>query len=95
MLSAFLLWGSKVFAKELMKKYGIPTAAYESFDELQPALDYVDGAPMPIVVKADGLALGKGVIIAQTREEAREALISMMADGKFGKSGSPSQAAAL
>lgn len=80
--------GSKVFAKELMKKYGIPTAAYESFDELQPALDYVDGAPMPIVVKADGLALGKGVIIAQTREEAREALISMMADGKFGKSGS-------
>lgn len=80
--------GSKVFAKELMKKYGIPTAAYESFDELQPALDYVDGAPMPIVVKADGLALGKGVIIAQTREEAREALVSMMADGKFGKSGS-------
>lgn len=80
--------GSKVFAKELMKKYGIPTAAYESFDELQPALDYVDSAPMPIVVKADGLALGKGVIIAQTREEAREALVSMMADGKFGKSGS-------
>ena len=80
--------GSKVFAKELMKKYGIPTAAYESFDELQPALEYVDGAPMPIVVKADGLALGKGVIIAQTREEAREALVSMMADGKFGKSGS-------
>lgn len=80
--------GSKVFAKELMKKYGIPTAAYESFDELQPALDYVASAPMPIVVKADGLALGKGVIIAQTREEAREALVSMMEDGKFGKSGS-------
>lgn len=80
--------GSKVFAKELMKKYGIPTAAYESFDELQPALDYVARAPMPIVVKADGLALGKGVIIAQTREEAREALVSMMEDGKFGMSGS-------
>ncbi|MBP3539004.1 MAG: phosphoribosylamine--glycine ligase [Oscillospiraceae bacterium] len=80
--------GSKVFAKELMKKYGIPTAAYESFDELQPALDYVDGAPMPIVVKADGLALGKGVIIAQTREEARQAVISMMEEGMFGQSGS-------
>ena len=80
--------GSKVFAKDLMKKYGIPTAAYESFDDATAALRYLETAEMPIVVKADGLALGKGVIIAQTREEARQAVISMMEEGMFGQSGS-------
>ena len=80
--------GSKVFAKDLMKKYGIPTAAYESFDNAAAALRYLDTAEMPIVVKADGLALGKGVIIAQTREEARQAVVSMMEEGMFGQSGS-------
>ena len=80
--------GSKVFAKDLMKKYGIPTAAYESFDDAAAALCYLETAEMPIVVKADGLALGKGVIIAQTREEARQAVISMMEEGMFGQSGS-------
>ena len=80
--------GSKVFAKDLMKKYGIPTAAYESFDDAAAALRYLDTAEMPIVVKADGLALGKGVIIAQAREEARQAVISMMEEGMFGQSGS-------
>ena len=80
--------GSKVFAKDLMKKYGIPTAAYESFDDAAAALRYLDTADMPIVVKADGLALGKGVIIAQTREEARQAVVSMMEEGMFGQSGS-------
>ena len=80
--------GSKVFAKDLMKKYGIPTAAYESFDDAAVALRYLDTAEMPIVVKADGLALGKGVIIAQTREEAKQAVISMMEEGMFGQSGS-------
>ena len=80
--------GSKVFAKDLMKKYGIPTAAYESFDDAAAALRYLDTAEMPIVVKADGLALGKGVIIAQTREAARQAVVSMMEEGMFGQSGS-------
>ena len=80
--------GSKVFAKDLMKKYGIPTAAYESFDDAAAALRYLDTADMPIVVKADGLALGKGVIIAQTREEAKQAVVSMMEEGMFGQSGS-------
>ena len=80
--------GSKVFAKDLMKKYGIPTAAYESFDDAAAALRYLDTAEMPIVVKADGLALGKGVIIAQTPEEAKQAVISMMEEGMFGQSGS-------
>ena len=80
--------GSKVFAKDLMKKYGIPTAAYESFDDAAAALRYLDTAEMPIVVKADGLALGKGVIIAPTREEARQAVVSMMEEGMFGQSGS-------
>ena len=80
--------GSKVFAKDLMKKYGIPTAAYESVDDAAAALRYLDTADMPIVVKADGLALGKGVIIAQTREEARQAVVSMMEEGMFGQSGS-------
>ena len=80
--------GSKVFAKNLMKKYGIPTAAYKSFDRAENALRYLETAPMPIVIKADGLALGKGVIIAQTLEEAKQAVISMMEEGMFGKSGS-------
>ena len=71
-----------------MKKYGIPTAKYEIFTELSQALEYLKTAPIPTVVKADGLALGKGVIIAQTREEAVEAVTDMMANAKFGKSGS-------
>ena len=80
--------GSKVFAKNLMKKYGIPTARYEVFSDLEAALEYVETCPIPTVVKADGLALGKGVIIAETREAARDALRSMMADKIFGESGS-------
>ena len=85
---AAIIEGSKAFSKELMKKYGIPTAAYEIFTELHKALEYVKTAPIPTVIKADGLALGKGVIIAQTREEAEEAVTDMMANAKFGKSGS-------
>ena len=84
---AAVIEGSKVFSKNLMKKYGIPTAAYETFDELEKALAYIETAPVPMVVKADGLALGKGVIIANTREEAKEAVRSMMLDGVFGESG--------
>lgn len=79
--------GSKAFAKRLMQKYGIPTAACEIFTELDAALHYLETAPIPTVIKADGLALGKGVIIAQTRQEAREAVTDMMANGKFGASG--------
>ena len=78
---------SKVFAKHLMKKYGIPTAAFEVFDKAEAALRYLETAPMPTVIKADGLALGKGVIIAQSREEARQAVTEMMCQGRFGKSG--------
>ena len=85
--NAAIIEGSKVFSKNLMKKYGIPTAAYEVFDDMDAALRYLDTAPIPTVIKADGLALGKGVIIAQTREEARSAVRSMMADHVFGKSG--------
>ena len=85
--NAAIIEGSKAFSKDLMKKYGIPTAAYEIFTELDKALEYLETAPIPTVVKADGLALGKGVIIAQTREEAKEAVTDMMAGGKFGKSG--------
>ena len=86
--NAAIIEGSKVFAKNLMKKYGIPTARYESFDDADAALNYLEGIPFPAVIKADGLALGKGVIIAQTREEARRAVIGMMREGKFGASGS-------
>ena len=86
--NAAIIEGSKAFSKELMKKYGIPTAAYEIFTELDKALEYLKSAPVPTVVKADGLALGKGVIIAQTREEAVAAVTDMMANAKFGKSGS-------
>ena len=85
--NAAIIEGSKAFSKNLMKKYGIPTASYEIFTELDKALDYLKTAPIPTVVKADGLALGKGVIIAQTREEAVEAVTDMMVNAKFGKSG--------
>ncbi len=85
---AAIIEGSKVFSKELMKKYGIPTAKYETFSDIKSALEYLENAPLPTVIKADGLALGKGVIIAQTKDEAREAVISMMRDKKFGESGS-------
>ena len=78
---------SKVFAKNLMKKYGIPTARYEVFSDIEKALDFVKTAPLPLVVKADGLALGKGVIIAHTREEATDAVNKIMRDKAFGKSG--------
>ena len=86
--NAAIIEGSKAFSKNLMKKYGIPTAAYEIFSDLEAALEYLKTAPIPTVIKADGLALGKGVIIAQTREEAVEAVTDMMANAKFGKSGS-------
>ena len=86
--AAAIIEGSKAFAKDLMKKYGIPTAKYAIFTELSQALAYLETAPIPTVVKADGLALGKGVIIAQTREEAKEAVTDMMVNAKFGKSGS-------
>ena len=85
--NAAVIEGSKVFSKNLMKKYGIPTAGYEVFDDMDAALRYLDTAPMPTVIKADGLALGKGVIIAQTRQEAKNAVKSMMADKVFGHSG--------
>ncbi len=84
---AAVIEGSKVFSKNLMKKYGIPTASYEVFDDAEKALEYVKTAPLPTVVKADGLALGKGVLIAQTREEAIDAVKSIMEDKKFGASG--------
>ena len=86
--NAAIIEGSKAFSKDLMKKYGIPTATYEIFTEIDKALEYVKACPIPTVIKADGLALGKGVIIAQTREEAIEAVTDMMANAKFGKSGS-------
>lgn len=85
---AAIIESSKVFSKDLMKKYGIPTAAYETFDEMEKALAYLDDAPIPTVIKADGLALGKGVIIAETREEAKSAVRKMMEEKAFGESGS-------
>ena len=85
--NAAIIEGSKVFSKNLMKKYGIPTAAYEVFTDMEAALKYLESAPIPTVIKADGLALGKGVIIAMTREEAMEAVRSMMSDKVFGASG--------
>ena len=85
--NAAIIEGSKVFSKNLMKKYGIPTAAYEVFDDMEKALAYLETAPIPTVIKADGLALGKGVIIATTRDEAKDAVRSMMQDKVFGKSG--------
>ena len=86
--AAAIIEGSKVFSKNLMKKYGIPTAAYEVFSDIDSALKYLETAPIPTVIKADGLALGKGVIIAMTREEAVAAVKSMMEDKVFGESGS-------
>ncbi len=85
--AAAAIEGSKVFAKNLMKKYGIPTAAYQVFTDPRAACDYLQTAPLPAVIKADGLALGKGVIIAQTREEALAAVHAMMEDKVFGASG--------
>lgn len=85
--NAAIIEGSKVFSKNLMKKYNIPTAAYEVFTDMDAAIEYLQTAPIPTVIKADGLALGKGVIIAQTRDEAMDAVRSMMCDKVFGKSG--------
>ncbi len=85
--NAAIIEGSKVFSKNLMKKYDIPTAEYEVFDDMNKALEYLDTSPIPTVIKADGLALGKGVIIANTRDEAKDAVRSMMQDKVFGKSG--------
>ena len=79
--------GSKVFAKGLMKKYGIPTAAYEVFEDADAALKYVERCAIPVVVKADGLALGKGVVVAMSREEAVEAVKNAMVNRAFGESG--------
>jgi len=85
--AAAIIEGSKAFSKDLMKKYNIPTAAYETFTDMEAALAYIEKCDIPVVVKADGLALGKGVIIAETRDEAREAVRSMMEDKVFGDSG--------
>lgn len=84
---AAVIEGSKVFSKNLMKKYNIPTAAYEVFDNADDALKYLETAPIPTVIKADGLALGKGVIIAMTREEAVDGVKTIMQDKVFGESG--------
>ncbi len=86
--NAAVIEGSKVFSKNLMKKYNIPTAEYEVFDDMDAALEYINTAPIPTVIKADGLALGKGVVIAETRDDARDAIKSMMQDKIFGESGS-------
>lgn len=85
--NAAILEGSKVFSKNLMKKYHIPTAQYEVFDDPASALAYLEQAPIPTVIKADGLALGKGVIIAETREQAKDAVKTIMQDKVFGASG--------
>ena len=85
--NAAILEGSKAFSKDLMKKYGIPTAAYETFDTPEAALNYLETAPVPIVLKADGLALGKGVLICNTREEAKEGVKTLMLDKQFGHAG--------
>ena len=86
--AAAIIEGSKIFSKNLMKKYGIPTADYQTFSNKDDALKYLETAEMPIVIKADGLALGKGVIIAETKEQAIAAVKSMMEDKVFGASGS-------
>ncbi len=86
--NAAIIEGSKIFSKNLMKKYNIPTAAYEVFTEMEAAMEYLKTAPIPTVIKADGLALGKGVVIAMTRDEAVDAVRSMMEDKVFGASGS-------
>ena len=84
---AAILEGSKAFSKDLMKKYNIPTAAYETFDDPEKALAYLETAEMPIVLKADGLALGKGVLICNTLEEARAGVKEIMLDKHFGSAG--------
>ena len=86
--NAAIIEGSKIFSKNLMKKYNIPTAQYEVFENKEDALKYLEDAPIPTVIKADGLALGKGVVIAMTRDEAKDAVKSMMEDKIFGESGS-------
>ena len=86
--NAAIIEASKAFSKELMKKYAIPTAAYETFDNYQSALAYVETCPIPVVLKADGLALGKGVLICKTREEAISGIKEMMLESKFGSAGS-------
>ena len=86
--AAAVIESSKVFSKELMKKYRIPTAEYEVFDDMDKALSYLDTAAIPAVIKADGLALGKGVVIAETIDDAKSAVRSMMEDKIFGDSGS-------
>ncbi len=85
--NAAIIEGSKAFSKDLMKKYGIPTAAYENFDTPEVALAYLETAKMPIVLKADGLALGKGVLICNTLEEAKEGVKTLMLDKQFGDAG--------
>ncbi len=85
--NAAIIEGSKAFSKDLMRRYGIPTAQYHTFSAMDEALAYVAECPVPVVVKADGLALGKGVVICTTNAEAEDAVRSMMADGKFGASG--------
>ena len=85
--NAAILEGSKAFSKDLMKKYNIPTAAYENFDDAEKALAYLETASFPIVLKADGLALGKGVLICNTLEEAKEGVKSIMMDKAFGSAG--------
>ena len=85
--NAAILEGSKAFSQDLMKKYNIPTAAYETFTDPEKALEYLETAKMPIVLKADGLALGKGVLICQTLEEAKEGVKTLMMDKKFGSAG--------
>lgn len=85
--NAAIIEGSKIFSKNLMKKYGIPTAEYQAFSDMNEALKYLDDKDMPIVIKADGLALGKGVIIAETLAEAKAAVKGMMEDKMFGASG--------
>ena len=86
--NAAIIESSKAFSKNLMRKYHIPTARYELFDDEQAALEYLERQKMPIVIKCDGLALGKGVIIAKDLEEAKAAVKSMMSDKKFGDAGS-------
>jgi phosphoribosylamine--glycine ligase len=86
--NAAIIEASKAFAKDLMKKYRIPTAAYEVFTEVEPAVAFIDRVGVPIVIKADGLAAGKGVIIAQTREEAAAAVTDMLSGNAFGAAGS-------
>ena len=86
-INAAILEGSKAFSKDLMKKYNIPTAGYENFDSPQEAMEYLETSKYPIVLKADGLALGKGVLICNTKEEAMDGVKELMLDKKFGNAG--------